>query len=132
MRDAGDAVDILIVEDDGDIREALTEVLSEEGYRVASVVHGAAALAWLRARAAPRLILLDLMMPVMNGWEFRETQRRDERLSAIPVVVVSADGGAREAARQFDAGFLPKPVDLDSLLDVVARFCVPLASGVPA
>ena len=81
---------ILIVEDDSDLREALSEVLRDEGYSVESAADGREALDRLRRDLRPSLILLDLTMPVMNGWQFRAEQRRDPALSEIPVVVLSA------------------------------------------
>src|SRR5690242_8866746 len=83
--------DVLVVDDDYAIREMLTEVLEDAGYRVISVENGAAALAQLREMLTPPcLILLDLMMPVMTGWEFRIAQQADARLAAIPVIALSA------------------------------------------
>ena len=75
---------ILIVEDEDPIRSVLTEILEDEGYRVASVRNGLEALTYLRQHAHPRLILLDLGMPVMTGWEFREEQQRDQAIARIP------------------------------------------------
>lgn len=116
---------ILVVEDDNAIRQIIAELLEEEGYRVECAVNGADALARLEASEAPALILLDLTMPVMDGWSFRETQRRDPRLALIPTVVVTAshandphaaDGLAADA-------FLAKPFDLDRLIATVHRLC---------
>ena len=98
-----------------DIREAVAEVLADEGY----VVHGAGdgAEALRKARAVhPDIVLLDLMMPGMNGWEFRAAQKGDPELSDIPVVVLSALG---RVAGMDAAGFIQKPFDLDELLDAV-------------
>jgi CheY-like chemotaxis protein len=82
---------ILIVEDEPPIRDVLAEILEDEGYRVSTVSNGMEALTYLRQQAdRPRLILLDLGMPVMTGWEFREEQLRDATLKDIPVVVMSA------------------------------------------
>ena len=81
---------ILIVEDDFDIREALTQILEEEGYAVREAANGREALD-VAARELPSLILLDLMMPVMNGWQFRAEQIKDPRLAPVPVLVISAD-----------------------------------------
>jgi CheY-like chemotaxis protein len=117
--------DVLIVEDDFDIREVLTEVLQDEGYAVAGAANGLEAIELLRTEAAaPSLILLDLMMPVMSGWQFVAEQRQDPRLEAIPVVVVSADGNLSEKATSLGAsGYLRKPIEIDSLLEVVQRYC---------
>ncbi len=84
---------ILVVEDDQDIRETIATVLVEEGYPVVPVANGAEAIAYIRREGAlqPRLILLDLMMPVMNGWEFSAELRNDAGGAAIPIVVLSGD-----------------------------------------
>lgn len=118
---------ILLVEDDLDVREATTEVLQDAGYKVVSAVHGGEALDYLRrAEELPGLILLDLMMPIMDGWQFRVEQEKDPRLATVPVVVMSAVAAGQEKARPIrPAAYLPKPVELDSLLDVAARFCGP-------
>jgi DNA-binding response OmpR family regulator len=111
---------ILIIEDDPDIRESLELVLTLEGYRTITASNGREGLAHLDRADPPSLILLDLMMPVMNGWDFLSAQRAT-RSATIPVVVVSAAG---EAARPVDAdAYVAKPVDLDRLLDVVHQFC---------
>src|SRR5215212_2491309 len=83
--------DVMVVEDDFTIRETLRELLEDEGYRVTQASNGAEALACLRTNGTPRLILLDLMMPVMDGVEFRRALQKDPRLSDIPMVVLSAD-----------------------------------------
>ncbi len=116
---------ILVVDDDAAIREALAEVLEDEGYQVRSAANGREALQVLRASAAaPAVILLDLMMPVMSGWDFRVAQQQDAALAGIPVVVLSADRDvAAKAAAVRAQGYLPKPVSLDSLLDAVSRYC---------
>jgi CheY-like chemotaxis protein len=115
---------ILIVEDDADQRESLADLLQHEGYRVAKAANGREALQHLRSVEPPCIILLDLMMPVMNGWEFREQQQQDPRLSAIPVAVVT---GIRNTVDRVSAlgavGYFQKPVDLDALLETVATYC---------
>jgi CheY-like chemotaxis protein len=116
---------ILVVEDDQAVRESLADVLSEEGYEVTCAANGREALDRLHA-AAPALILLDLVMPVMDGWTFRAAQRRDPRASAIPVVVLSASRGDDAPAAALGAeAFLPKPVDVGRLLGTLRR----LAAG---
>lgn len=115
---------ILIVEDDSDLREALAQVLRDEGYDVLGAAHGAEALDSLRAGRRPCLILLDLAMPVMNGWQFRDIQRHDPEISGIPVIVLSA--GQDLPAQMPVLGlqeFIRKPIRLEFLLDSVARFC---------
>lgn len=114
---------ILLVEDDSDLADALAEVLTMEGYRILYAPDGMAALALLVEAELPDLILLDLMMPKMSGWEFREAQLRDERLAKIPVVVLSATG---ERKRPIDAArIVRKPVTLEALLATVAEFLDP-------
>lgn len=116
-----EAPTVLLVEDDGDVRDAVADTLEEAGYRVWPARHGLEALTALRERALrPCLILLDLMMPVMDGWQFREEQARDPALAAIPVVALSAHGGLEKLPA---AGHLRKPVELRALIDTVARFC---------
>ncbi len=116
---------ILIVEDDTDLREALVQVLRDEGYEAAGAVHGLEALAHLRSRVAkPCLILLDLTMPVMNGWQFRAEQRQDPRLSGIPVVVLSAGSNLAEQIADLQVrDYVQKPIRLPDLLDTIHRYC---------
>jgi CheY-like chemotaxis protein len=116
---------VLIVEDDADIRGAIAEVLTDGNYRALEASNGADALDELRAAAPhPCVILLDVMMPVMDGKEFRSVQRDDEALREIPVVVLSAHDDATVLAEQMEAaGFLKKPVDLVTLLQTVEQFC---------
>jgi CheY-like chemotaxis protein len=115
---------ILVVEDDVTTRDALTLVLESEGYRVAAAANGQEALDHLRKAGRPCIILLDLMMPVKDGWQFRTEQGRDPALSTIPVIVCSADGNVgQKAASLGAAGYLQKPVDFELLLQVVQRHC---------
>jgi CheY-like chemotaxis protein len=118
---------VLIVDDDHDVREALREVLQDHGYDVLEAGNGHDALALLRdGTLAPCLILLDIMMPVMDGWQFRAAQRNDPALAGIPVVVLSAHGHVQRASEGMDAtAFLRKPVQLPPLLATVARYCPP-------
>src|SRR5580765_7790969 len=101
MDDYGDSlgVSILLVEDDFDMRDALIPILEYAGHHVVGAANGREALEQLRAGPKPSLILLDLMMPVMNGTEFRAEQLRDPALASIPVVVVSADPAVRSKAK---------------------------------
>ncbi len=109
---------VLVVDDDPDIRAALEDVLSASGYEVAVARNGQDALE--RLRASPfDLVLLDLMMPVMTGWEFRDEQLRDPAVASVPVIVISA---ARSPAPIQASAYLPKPFDLDHLLELVDRF----------
>lgn len=117
---------LLVVDDDDDILLSLQDALEMEGYHVATAHSGREALAQLRDGLRPGLILLDLMMPDVSGWAFRAQQRSDSQLASIPVVVVSGQGvSAHEVARMGVAAYLRKPVDLDDLLDTVARFVPP-------
>jgi CheY-like chemotaxis protein len=118
---------ILVVEDDDDIRESLVEILEDEGYPVEGAKHGQDALERLRSAAVlPCVILLDLMMPVMDGLEFRAQQSLDPGLRDVPVVVITADARfADKAATLHAAGALRKPVSLAELLEVAERFCGP-------
>jgi CheY-like chemotaxis protein len=115
---------ILIVEDDLDLREALSEVLRDEGYTVAMAADGREALDHLRRQSRPSLILLDLTMPVMNGWQFRAEQRQDPDLSGIPVVVLSAgERLAEQVALLGITDYVRKPIELGQLLRLIERYC---------
>jgi CheY-like chemotaxis protein len=117
---------ILIVEDDFDIRDALMQILEEEGYGVRGVANGQEALDLLAREPAPKLILLDLMMPVMNGWQFRAEQLKNPRLAGVPVLVISADPHLQPKAESLGAaGLLKKPISLDELLVAVKSHCPP-------
>src|SRR5262245_3958654 len=111
---------ILLVEDDHDIRDALGQILEEEGYRVYGAGNGREALDFLASSPVPSLILLDLMMPVMNGWQFREEQLKDKRLAPVPVIVISADPNLQPKASTLNAAaILRKPIALDDLLSAL-------------
>jgi CheY-like chemotaxis protein len=113
---------ILIVDDDADIREALLDVLADHGFYAVAVKNGREALDHLRLGARPRLILLDAMMPVMDGVSFRREQLVDPELSALPVLMISAGSRAALDARDLGlVGVMSKPIDLDALLEVVLR-----------
>jgi signal transduction histidine kinase len=114
---------LLVVEDDADIREALDGLLSMEGFRVAGCSNGREALDWLRTSPKPDIILLDLMMPVMDGWQFRVAQKDDPELATIPVLALSADSTAKAAAIDAEA-YLKKPVDYDTLIATIDRLLV--------
>lgn len=118
---------MLIVDDESDIRETVSEVLADEGYEVHDARDGAEALSKCRA-LHPSVVLLDLMMPRMNGWEFRAAQMHDPELAEIPVVVVSALGRVSTIDA---AAFLQKPFDLSDLLEVVRRHARPNGAASP-
>ena len=113
---------VFVVEDDHDTRDMLGRFLELEGFRVEVAANGQQALERLSAGIQPCVILLDLMMPVMDGWQFRRQQVLDAHLAEIPVIVVSAAGKDRMAG--IDAhGYLAKPVDLEQLLEQVSHYC---------
>jgi DNA-binding NtrC family response regulator len=117
---------VLIIDDDADIRETLQLVLDAYGWTVATAQGGDEALRWLRdEREGPCLILLDLMMPGMNGFEFREHQLADPVLAAIPTVVMTGAGTlpGSELARLGKLDMLIKPVELHVLRDCLDRHC---------
>jgi CheY-like chemotaxis protein len=112
---------ILVVEDESDIRESLKDALESEGYRVLVASNGLEALGMLPELRRPSLILLDLMMPVMDGWEFAEALQANAELATIPIVVVTAFGREAETRKIASRGAIAKPVDLDLLFDMVKR-----------
>lgn len=118
------AAPLLIVDDEPDIRDMLEMLLADEGYQATSVAHGREALHYLRsADPLPPLILLDLLMPIMDGIEFRQKQLNDARLAAVPVVVISTRVEAEQMAALNIEHALPKPLDLDELLKLVEQYC---------
>lgn len=116
---------ILVVDDDAALRNTLIEALEGEGYRTTSASNGLEALERLRGeKTPPAVILLDMMMPVMDGWAFRDEQQRDPQLAEIPVVVFSAQGNVKEMASEVSASaYLKKPVTLKELLAILGKFC---------
>jgi CheY-like chemotaxis protein len=107
---------ILVVDDDADVREVLRLSLESAGYRVATVANGRDALHHLRSHADTCLILLDLMLPSMDGAAFRKAQQRDRSLAWIPVLILSGAPDGEERARELGArSFVPKPLDLDKV-----------------
>lgn len=113
---------ILVVEDDNSIRELLVEFLESEGYIVASANNGLEGINSLKLKT-PDLILVDLMMPVMDGYTFRIEQLKHDAWKDIPTVVMSAEANAREKMKKFNVtAFLSKPVELDTILQTVERF----------
>ena len=114
---------VLVVEDDPAIREYIAFVLDDAGYKQAWAANGQEALAYLRSHAAPTLILLDLMMPIMDGRAFRAEQQRDPALADIPVVMLTASTNGDTSAHELGAaGYLPKPMLPDEIVATVARY----------
>jgi CheY-like chemotaxis protein len=115
---------LLLIEDHADTREALGELLRCDGYDVEEAGDGREALARLQTGLLPCLVLLDLSMPKMDGWTFRETQLREPRLAVIPVVALSGHGGvAQQAAALGMIDHLGKPPDLDKLAQIIRTTC---------
>ncbi len=126
LQSSSATIDILLVDDDSELRRAMVDLLASDDYTAAGVANGQEALEWLgRAEHPPRLILLDLMMPVMDGWQFRKEQLDDPSLASIPVAVLSARGNA-----PLDDGVevLQKPIRPQLLLEFVARYCRKIAT----
>ena len=115
---------ILVVDDDDDFREALSEVLTEAGYPVQQAENGEVAL----ARAAdeqPGIVLLDLKMPVLDGWGVMERMRDDSRSAAVPILILSAYGFEWEAELLGAQGYIPKSVGMEEILDRVRKAAGP-------
>jgi CheY-like chemotaxis protein len=130
--DSAIGAEILIVEDDGASRGALIDILETEGYRVAWVSNGQAALHYLRGSSLPCLILLDLMMPEMGGAAFRREQLQHPVLAAIPVVVMGSVSDSPEQALAIAAaGYFVQPYHVNELLSTVGRYCRRNATGNP-
>lgn len=117
-----DRADIVVVDDSHETRVTLRETLEDVGYRVATACTGREALVLLRSPERPRLALVDLMMPIMDGEELTRAVRADRDLGDLPLILITAmepDPSVRAMAD----GFLRKPLALDALLELVARFC---------
>jgi CheY-like chemotaxis protein len=120
---ASSRLPLMIVDDDDDLRNALADIMTAQGYEVAAFADARAALAALSGGVTPFLILLDLMMPGMSGWDFRAAQLENPALALIPVVVVTAAGHLGDAARTLSSvEVLHKPFALEILLPVVERY----------
>lgn len=119
MSAAAASASILLVEDDPDIRDTMSELLEMEGYQLVTSANGRDALAQLQRMQRPCLILLDVMMPIMDGYAFMKGMRADGQLADIPVVVTSASHKPPEGA----CAYVPKPIDVDELLAVVKTYC---------
>jgi CheY-like chemotaxis protein len=117
---------VLVIEDDPGIRDYLSILLEMEGCGVACAAHGLDALAWLEANRRPSVVLLDLEMPVMDGFALRSRMLRDARLAAIPVILVSARALTPEEISSLrPAAVLLKPFEPDRLLERIAGVCRP-------
>lgn len=115
---------VLIVEDDVDLSASFAEVLETEGYRVTIAANGQEALDQLENGDLPELILLDMRMPVMDAWEFREKQQKIPQIASIPVVAVTADETATHQAALLEVpAYLSKPVTIECLLEAVESVC---------
>ena len=115
---------ILVIEDDQDIRDSLCDVLDMLGHPVVTANNGQVALQMLET-LRPGLILLDLMMPVLDGWGFKEQHAANPEISHIPVILITADGNAIERAAKMNANAgLKKPIELDLLIKAIQKFCV--------
>ncbi len=125
---ASDPHPILVVDDSEDARVSMRMLLESVGYRVVEAENGVEALLRLRAGLEPCIILLDLMMPVMDGFTFRQQQLAEPALAQIPVVVFSGRYNVEAAAVQLHAaGHFSKPPDFDTLLNLVSKHCTPSA-----
>lgn len=113
---------ILVVEDDDDVREVLSEFLEHRGYDVLTAINGQEALELLEDQGIACLILLDLMMPVMDGYEFRSAQKQRASIAGIPVVVITADGSVQRD-RVEAAAIFRKPLDLNRLVSTIEKYC---------
>lgn len=112
---------ILVVDDEPSIRDLLRLMLEMQGYEVSTAPNGRVALDTLREDSSICLVLLDLMMPVMNGWEFYKAVRADEKVSGTPVVLVSAY--ASSGIDLPEAEVLEKPFDMDRLQELTGKYC---------
>lgn len=113
---------VLIVEDDTDVREFMDVLLTTHGFETMTAANGREALERMRARR-PCLVLLDLMMPIMDGWQFRAEQLREPDIADVPVVCVTAVAEQSERLERLNAPCLRKPVEFQALLDVVESAC---------
>jgi CheY-like chemotaxis protein len=120
---------ILVVEDHNDSREMLEEFLTEEGFTVETAVNGLQALERLMRAPRPDLMLLDLMMPVMTGWDLMERVAEEPSLWGLPVIVVSGAGATRPLPRGIVAS-IPKPLDLNLLMETISRLQMQQGSAV--
>ena len=120
---SGPARTLLVIDDDGDIRRSIADALEDEGWRVVGAAGGHEALALLvEGQLRPDVILLDMMMPEMDGWAFRAEQQRRPEIAAIPIIVFTAYGVPPDTVTRLQArGVLRKPLRLEQLLSALAR-----------
>jgi CheY-like chemotaxis protein len=121
MIEGGRSKIILVVEDDEGIRETLKFALELDGYKVSTAANGQEGIELLQTIPKPGLILLDLMMPVMDGWGFIAALEKDMAFSTIPVVVVSAFADKAKTIRA--AEIITKPMNFEHLMEVVKKYC---------
>ena len=119
------AITVLVIDDNPQVLDGMRRLLESGGYRVLAAANGRAALSLLRGGEQPELVILDLAMAGMDGWDFRAEQLRDERLAAIPVIVASADPLAPLAHNMGVSAVMAKPVDPKKLLEAVASAMLP-------
>jgi CheY-like chemotaxis protein len=116
---------VLYVEDDIDLRDSIAMALEAEGFRVVGAANGQTGLDYLRSDEHTCLVLLDLMVPVMDGWQFMAEKTRDPALAPIPVVIVSGHASVPQQARVLKAsGYLVKPIDIERLISITHRYCL--------
>jgi CheY-like chemotaxis protein len=123
---------VLIVEDDADLREMMAQLLTLEGYETATVANGREALEYLHRAVAPQVILLDLMMPIMDGYGFLDERRGDPALASIPIAIVTAGHGVDRARLGHDLPIVRKPFDIPDLLRVLQTLTLGGGSPVDA
>jgi CheY-like chemotaxis protein len=120
---------VLVVEDEPELREAMATTFRHQGHRVAAAADGQQALELLRDGHLPAVVVLDLLMPVLNGFQFLETARRDQRLRSVPVVAITSS----EQDLPFGAqAIMRKPADMDALLEMIASHCAHAKARAPA
>jgi CheY-like chemotaxis protein len=115
---------VLVIDDDHDIRDLVVFYLNSHGYQASGVSNGEEAITQLQTGDRTDLIILDLMMPIMDAWEFRQLQQQDPAIGQIPVVLISAtDEVSYEVGPLEAAGFIRKPIDFAHLLATVGQHC---------
>ena len=120
----GKARRVLVIDDDDEVRDALAELLESEGFQVEKASNGREGLELLRHEPPPAVIVLDLLMPEMDGWQFCEEQASDPSIRGIPVLIVSATVEPRRFPRSVnDGAFFRKPADLLRLISTIEGYC---------